>query len=261
MIRIWVGCAANNEDLESQAVLEWSLRKHTARELEIRWMQLSRDPASPFYSDGPRGWQTRFWTTPFSGLRWAVPELCGWHCEAIYTDSDVIFLADIGELWDQPFAADTVVIGKGGGQSQRLCVSKWNCERSRALLPALSQLQDDPRSHRVLLERFSRLTRAVQQFAGGDWNRLDLEPFDLADPRVKALHYTGIPTQVQLKHALPRLAREGGRHWFPGPAKPHRSPQLQALFDQLLQEATANGFGIERYRREPFGRYEIRSGR
>jgi hypothetical protein len=258
MIRIFAGCAANNEDLESQAVLEWSIRKHTNRELDITWMQLSRDPASPFYSEGPHGWQTRFWTTPFSGFRWAVPQLCGWTGEAIYTDSDVIFLADIGELWDQEIALDKFVIAKSGS---RLCVSKWRCATALAFLPQLTKLQDDPYSHRGLMQRFAAMPDFVQPFAGGDWNRLDLEPFDLSDPRTKALHYTAIPTQPHLRYALPRLQREGGRHWYPGPTRPHPSPRLQARFDHLLIEATAAGYGIERYRREPFGRYELRYGR
>src|SRR5690349_3684211 len=118
MIRLFIGCSGNNEDLESQAVLEWSIRKNTKRETDITWMQLSRDPASPFYSDGPHGWQTKFWTTPFSGFRWAIPELCCWEGQAIYSDSDVIFFADIGELWDQPFRDGKCVIAKGREHGQ-----------------------------------------------------------------------------------------------------------------------------------------------
>ena len=257
-IRVFVGCAANNDDLESMAVLEWSLRKHTSRPLEITWMQLSRDPASPFYSDGPHGWQTRFWTTPFSGFRWAVPELCGFEGQAIYTDSDVIFRADIAELWNQPIPAGKMVIAKGG---QRLCVSKWDCAAAEKSLPPLTELQGDPRSHRSLMRWIADSPTLVEPFHDGDWNTLDLEPFDLASPRVKALHCTGIPTQPQLRHALPRLAREGGRHWFGGVARRHPRPEVERLFDKLLAEATAHGFGIERYRREPFGEYNIRAGR
>ena len=261
MIRIFVGCAANNEDLESQAVLEWSLRKNTKRELDITWCQLSRDPSSPWYSDGPHGWQTPFWTTPFSCLRWSCPALCNFTGQAIYLDSDIIVLADIGELWDQPIPAGKVVIAKGGQHGQRLCVSKWDCAAAETALPPLAKLRDDPHSHRSLMRHFAAHPEMVAPFVGGDWNALDLEPFDLADPRVKALHYTGIPTQLQLKHALPRLAREGGRHWYGGPARAHPRRDLQKLFDRLLFEAQVNGFGVEKYRREPFGEYNIRAGR
>jgi hypothetical protein len=260
-IRIFVGCASNNEDLESQAVLEWSIRKRTSRPLEITWMHLSRDPASPFYSDGPHGWQTKYWHTPFSCFRWAVPELCGFAGQAIYLDSDIIVLADIAEFWEQPMPAGKVVIAKGGAHGQRLCVSKWDCAAAKAYLPTIAELQDGPQKHRMMMRFFADHPGIVVPFAAGDWNALDLEPFDLADPRVKAVHYTGIPTQLQLKHALPRLAREGGRHWYAGPRREHPQNDLQRLFDKLLAEATANGFGIERYRVEPFGRYDIRAGR
>jgi hypothetical protein len=93
MIRLFVGCAANHEDLESQAVLEWSIRKHASEPVEITWMRLSRDPASPW-----SGWATERWATPFSGFRWAIPEVCGFEGRAIYCDSDVIFMADVAEL-------------------------------------------------------------------------------------------------------------------------------------------------------------------
>jgi hypothetical protein len=261
MIRIFIGCAANNDDLEAQAVVEWSIRKHTSRPVFLTWMQLSRDPVSPFFSEGANGWQTQYWTTPFSGFRWAVPELCRFEGKAIYTDSDVIFRADIGELWDQPMPAGKVVIAKGGQHGQRLCVSKWDCAAAEQQLPRLAKLRDDPHAHRSLMHHFAAHPEMVAPFLGGDWNVLDLEPFDLANSRVKALHYTGIPTALQLKHALPRLAREGGRHWFNGAARPHPRADLQRLFDKLLAEATANGFGIERYRRKPFGQYDIRAGR
>lgn len=261
MIRVFAGCDGNNGDLESQAVCEWSIRKHTKREVEITWMQLSRDPASPFYSDGPRGWQTQYWTTPFSGFRWQIPALCGFKGQAIYTDSDVIFLADIGELWDQPMPPGAVVIAKGGKHGQRLCVSKWDCAAAEMALPQLTAVKADPHSHRSLMRHFASHPEMVVPFQGGDWNALDLEPLDLADSRVRAIHYTGIPTALQLKHALPRLKREGGRHWYTGPAREHPRRDLQRLFDRLLVEATAAGYGIEHYRREPFGQYDIRAGR
>lgn len=260
-IRIFVGCDGNNGDLESQAVLEFSLRKNTKRELEITWCQLSRDPASPWYSDGPHGWQTQYWTTPFSGARWAIPALCGHQGQAIYTDSDVIFMADIAELWDQPMPAGKVVIAKGGEHGQRLCVSKWDCAAAETALPPLDAIKRDPHAHRSLMRHFAAHPEMVAPFLGGDWNTLDLEPFDLANPRVRAVHYTGIPTQLQLKHALPRLAREGGRHWYTGPAREHPRRDLQKLFDRLLLDATAAGYGIDRYRVEPFGKYCIRVGR
>lgn len=94
-IPVYVGCSANHEDAEAQAVLEHTLRRHASRPVEITWMRLSRDPASPF---SRTRWDISTWATPFSGFRWGVPSFtCG---RAIYVDVDFVFLADVAELFD-----------------------------------------------------------------------------------------------------------------------------------------------------------------
>lgn len=240
-IRVFVGTADNNADLEAQAVVEYSIRKHTSRELEITWMQSV--PGSPWY-----GWNRERHTTPFSAFRWSLPERCDFAGEAIYCDSDFLFLADIGELWDQPIPPHKVVIAKGPSHGQRLCVCKWDCSLAKEILPPVAELRRDAGTHRRLMEWFAKHQEYVEPFAGGDWNCLDLEPFDLHAPTTKAVHYTGIPTQPHLKYALPRLAREGRTHWYGGARRDHPRPELQALFDRYLAEAIENGFTPERYR-------------
>lgn len=258
-IRIFVGCAANGEDLESQAVLEYTLRKHTSQPVEIIWMRLSRDPASPFYSDGPRGWQTQHWSTPFSGFRWAVPELCSFKGKAIYCDSDVIFRADVAELWEQPFRKGKVVLAKGGRDAWRFCVSLWDCEAAASYVPHLPRLQVRPEAHRELVARFKGAA-FVQPFEG-NWNCIDLEDYaDINDPDIKVIHYSAEDSQPQLKHAIPRLAAEGRKHWFDGKVKQHWRSELQKLFDDLLIEAEDHDFERERYMPpELFGAFKKQS--
>lgn len=262
-IKVFVGCPSNNEDLEFQSVLEWSIRKNTKAQVDITWMQVSRDPASPWYSDGNKGWQTGPWTTPFSGFRWAIPEICGFEGQAIYTDIDVIFVADILELWREQFGGNAIVISKGNTSSnsaQRYCVSKWHCDRAKNRLPSLAKLQSNAGMHRQLMGWWGQHQSLVQRFKTREWNCLDGQNFSkLNDKALGAIHCTMIPTQPQLKYAIPRLARENGQHWFTG--RPHRHPRgdIIKLFDDLLKEATDNGYGIERYRKEPFGEYKIRS--
>src|SRR3569833_1294337 len=94
-IRIFVGCAARNEDLESQAVLEYTLTKYASKPLEIEWMRQSDDPASFWH-----GCNTLGWVTPFSGFRYGIPERCNFDGRAIYMDSDMIVRDDIAKLWD-----------------------------------------------------------------------------------------------------------------------------------------------------------------
>jgi hypothetical protein len=251
VIRIFIGCAPNHEDAESQSVLEWSIRKHASEPVEIEWMKLSNDPASFWH-----GWNTESWATPFSGFRWAIPVRCNFEGQAIYMDSDVIVMADIAELWRQEFQPGRVAMAKGGG-SWRYCVSKWNCAAMSDCVWPVEHLKSVASAHKSMVTYFSAHPQLTQAFEG-DWNCLDGEGHsNLKDGVVKAIHYTDIGTQPQLKYALPRLAAQGRKHWFDGQVRPHPRADLVALFDELLEEATVNGYGVEHYLQEPmFG--EIR---
>lgn len=250
MIKVFVGCAPNHEDAESQAVFEWSLRKHTKAAVEIEWMMLSRNPASVWYSNGVNGWQTQRWATPFSGFRWAIPEVCGFEGRAVYSDSDVIWLGDIAELDRQEIAAPAVVLAKGGN-SWRYCVSLWDCRRAADHVPSLHALRSDPMSHHRMTSHYHQRPKLTQAFAD-DWNCLDGQGHaDLNSPKLKALHYTDMSTQPQLRHALPRLQACGRKHWFNGTVRRHPRHDIVELFDTLLEEACRHGFDVENYTRTP----------
>lgn len=251
MIRVFVGTAPNHEDAESQAVLEYSILKHSSEQVEIVWMMLSRDPTSPFYE-----WETSRWATPFSGLRWAVPELCGFKGKAIYMDSDFIVLDDIAKLWHQEIRGDAVAIGKGGNE-WRMCCSLFDCQKAARYIPPIARMKESSSIHGVLNQRF-RHEHLVQPFVG-DWNNLDARHGEkLSD--IQALHYTCMNTQPQLKHALPRLQAAGLKHWFDGPTGPHPRADVQQLFDDLLAEAAEMGITPTRYTgHQPFGEVIKRS--
>jgi hypothetical protein len=250
-IRIFVGCAPNNDDLESQAVLEWSLRKFASEPLAVEWMKLDRNPGSFWYSNPEKreGWKTFKWATPFSGFRWAIPERCGFKGRAIYMDSDMIPMADIAELWHQPIPDGAFCIYKGG---MRFCVTLFDCERARPYMKPVSYLRANPGAHREMRRLFEE-DRKLASIFKDNWNCLDGEQFkSVYDPGIKIIHYTTIPQQVQLKHAVPRLEKAGQKHWAvkSGHHLVSPRPDLQKLFDERLAEAEANGYGIERYRDE-----------
>lgn len=257
MIRVFVGTPANNEDLECQAVLEASLRKHhPADDLSITWMMLSRDPNSFWYSDPqaqPRkGWNTRSWATPFSAMRWGIPAACNFEGRAIYMDSDMIAMADIGELWNQDFPSGKSVLAKGG-QELISCVLLFDCAAVKKHLPPIDELKS-------VKGRYREVRRGLLPVAAnyrGNWNCRDGERYSsIDDPDIKVLHYTQIPTQPNHRHARKRLAAEGKKHWYSGPDLPHPRPEINELFDRLLVEATAAGYPPERYRVSPeFGDY------
>jgi hypothetical protein len=254
-VKIFVGCPASNEDLECQAVLEYSIRKNTTRDVAITWMMLSRDPNSFWYSDpqARKGWNTKTWATPFSPLRWGIPAACNYEGRAIYMDSDQIAMADMGELWDQSFPAGKSVLAKGLPSDMISCVMLFDCAGIRKHLPPIEELK-------TVKGRYRDVRRDVKSVAAnyrGNWNCRDGEGYkSIFDPDIKVLHYTKIPTQPNHKHARARLKAEGKSHWYPGPDLPHERPEFNELFDRLLKEAIAAGYPPERYRVSPeFGDY------
>lgn len=254
MIRLFVGCAPNGEDAESQAVLEYSLRSHASQHVEITWMRLSRDTASTFYA-GPGGWRTGGWSTPFSPFRFTVPALCGFGGRAIYTDSDVIFLSDIAELWEQEFAPGKCVMAKYEGRAKRLCVSLWDCAAARPFVPT-SRFPDGAEIKRTV----AGLPNAVQGYRG-NWNCIDGEDYaDLNHTDIKAIHYSLESAQPHLRYAVPRLKKAGRKHWFDGKTRPHWRGDLVRLFDQLYADAILAGYTTDRYvPKRPFGDYKLKS--
>lgn len=257
-LRVFVGCAANNEDLESQAVFEYTLRKHASIPVEITWMQLSANPHSKFFSYRGSGWRTVQWATPFSGFRWGVPTFAGFSGRAVYFDSDFIIQGDIAELATVPFEPGKIVIA-----GQRFCCSVWNAAAARDVVPTNAWwFQDLYREdgHARATRFYTQHKEFIQPFSRGNWNTLDIAlPADFSE--APAIHYTQMHCQPQLKHAIPRLERTGLKHWYTGKVKPHPRQDLQSLFDRLLVEATNSGYPLGRYVRVPYGAYQIRGAK
>ena len=249
VVRVFVGCAPNGEDAESQAVLEYTLRKHASLPVEITWMRLSADPASPF-----SGWNTSYWSTPFSPFRFLVPSLCGFEGRAIYCDSDFIFMADIAELWSQEFAPGKCVLAKYADNAKRTCIALWDCAAAKPLVPG--ERYTDATDFQI---RRLGVAGSVQAFRG-NWNCMDGEHYkSLNDPEIKAIHYSDEDTQPHLKYAVPRLEKLGLTHWFDGTIKPHWRADLVELFDRLYSEAIAAGYTPERYAPESLFEYKLKS--
>lgn len=254
--RIFIGCSANNEDLEFEAILEYTLRKYASIPLDINWMKLSRDPKSFWYSDpeNGKGWNTKTWATPFSPFRWAVPAACNFEGKAIYLDIDMIVRADIAQLWNQEFKNGAVVIAKGKGKA--FCCSMFDCEKIKLHLPPIEALRADPKVYRDVRKTFDASPFLVQPFEG-NWNCIDGEDYkDLNDPDIKIIHCSWIPSQPHRKFADVRLRRQGKIHWDVRPAQRHKRPEIDAMMPGLLGDAAAAGFPVEKYwSQETFGAY------
>jgi hypothetical protein len=246
-IRLFVGADGTNCDLESQAVLEYTVRLHASEPVSITWMQQS--------NEGPwSGWKCATGRTPFTHFRWSVPAVCGYQGKAIYTDSDFFFLADIAELWHQPIQ-NVGLVRNATGKLSTSCVL-FDCATAKGHVPTLNALRQMPDAHGTMLNYF-RAHQGLLDPCEGNWDCADFEKStngtpSLDDPRIKAVHYTRIESQLHLKHAIPRLNTEGRRHWYTGQICEHPRADLQARFDRLLLEAYAAGYTLERYRVRPF---------
>lgn len=90
-IRAFIGSEPKAEI--ARKVLEHSIRRHTAAEVELVPMI---GPEWEYDIAGiPVG-------TGFSLRRWMIPERCDWQGRAIYLDADILCLADIEGLWRLP---------------------------------------------------------------------------------------------------------------------------------------------------------------
>lgn len=242
-IRLFVGADGTNCDLESQMVLEYSVRKHASQPVEIVWMQQA--------ADGPwSGWKCASGRTPFSHFRWSLPSVCGYQGKAIYTDSDFVFLADISELWNQDVPG--VLLSKQPKKHiGKTCCLLFDCAKAKGHVPDLKALRKmaEPQGE---MTKYFRAHPELSSGFDGNWNALDGDGLAIGDPRMKAIHYTRMEHQFQLKYAIPRLKAEGRSHWYAGPVFQHPRPDLQALFDTLYAEAISAGYSVEQYRVDPF---------
>jgi hypothetical protein len=259
MIRIFIGCSANSEDLEFQAVVHYSLERHASQPLDITWMRLSRDPQSFWYSDpkANKGWCTKGWATPFSALRWGIPAACNFEGKAIYMDLDMIAKADIAELWDQEIPDGYAMVSK----PEAICVTLYDCAKMRKVLPPIDQIKSKVGFYRDVRNAVIK-GRNIKRYHG-NWNCLDMrrdgggEYADVNDPEIKILHFTHIPTQPHLPYAINRLEQEGGKHWYRKQViHAHHRKDAVAYFDRELNGALESGYTLDKYRNpQPFGEY------
>ena len=263
IVKIFVGCSANGEDIESQAVLEYSLRKYSSLPIEITWMKLSNDPKSFWYSKngGVEGWKTHKWITPFHGFRFGIPAACNFNGQAIYMDSDMIVMSDIAELWKQPFEENKIMMAKGGKHA-RICVIKFDCAAAKKLdlLTQIEKLKSSEDSFDIPYKFFCEHPEYVQNFVG-NWNCVDGDNYvNLRDPEIKLHHYSSMSHQPHLAFALPRLKQQGKQHWFNGIVRKHWRKELIKIFNEFFAEAKLNGYSPEKYIPEiEYGKYQIRS--
>ena len=236
-IRIFIGTSSNNEDVEAEMVLEYSLRTNTDRELDITWMRQTHDEESPW-----GGWQTERWSTPFSGFRWAIPEVCGFEGKAIYMDVDQVNIRDIGELFDTDLNGRACGARRGarfGGHE--FCVMLIDCERMCRELVSIERMKINEDIHHRYIGKFSGSAELVFDL-DPRWNNHDGEGLGLDN--IWHLHYTKMSTQPW----KPK--------WFTGTTEEHPREDLVKFWFNMREMALGAGYKLK-LNDDTFGDYNI----
>lgn len=211
MIKIFIGTSANGEDDIAEKTLKYSLEKHSSEELEVIFMR-----------NRPNGFLGSFastgWATPFTNLRWAIPEYCNFTGKAIYMDVDQLNLKDISELYNielenKPFAS----------RDNRLCVMLIDCEKMKDFVAPVAEIKQNPSYGRSI---YWDIVKKGKHF-DPRWNCLDGEDRPISD--IWHLHFTTMPTQPWKPS------------WYRGPHREHPRQDLVALWKQYSLEATNDG--------------------
>jgi len=226
LVKIFIGTSANGEDAIAEMTYEYSLRSNSSRPLDITWMRQTLDKESPW-----GGWETQEWSTPFSGFRWAIPEVCKFKGRAIYTDVDMINMRDISELFDMELNGKPMAARKGarfGGHE--FCVIVFDCEKMKENLVSIERMKVNSSAHHRMIRYFSGNEKLVQEL-DMRWNCHDGEGLQAED--IWHLHFTKMATQPW----KPK--------WFTGTAEEHPRQDLVKVWQGLRDSAKANGYSVQ----------------
>ena len=215
-VRIFVG--TEPDQYRAERIFIWSIEqvRNPSRVYEL---YLMNDLA---------GFDRRGWLTGFTNYRFAIPHFTEGHGRAIYNDTDQIYLADPGELFD-------TALGNSGFLSMHdhdTSVMLIDCER----MASVWTLEAAQQRRRKRLEAEARAVPGLWGQLDPHWNARD----DEYDPKhSKLLHYTTI-------HAQP---------WQPFPQRfaYQHNPVGHVWFD-LEQAANEAGYQVFQAQR-PSARY------
>lgn len=231
-IKVFIG--SGEASLLERKVLIYSLHKHTRRPLDIYVFNgthnaVELNDQDPVLTSMSLRVKYRN-TTEFSYYRFLIPEISNHTGKAIWLDSDMIALDDIGDLFDTPMngcdlLAKTVHYPDLSPELDPRCpaVIVFDCEKCKFDLEMLlDEIDQGLYSDRDLMH-FTTVFRSVYPLQIGDfdpnWNIRDYW-----DSHTKLIHYTNLETQPWKYHD-----HQYGELWF-----------------QYLNEAIAAGYVTQR---------------
>lgn len=190
---IRVFCGADRSQQLAYRVLADSIRRHTARELQIRTIDNGDAPSTGDPRNAPY--------TEFSFARFAIPALCGYQGRAVYMDSDMLVFHDMAELWDTDMGDANVAIEIGSrsapeqmshARNRHAAVMLLDCARLDWNVADIVQRLGRDYDYDALMSIDPVVDPGqMQERIPVGWN--DLDRYD--PQRTRNLHYTEIRTQ------------------------------------------------------------------
>ena len=198
-VRVFIG--SGEASLLERKTLIHSLRKNSRRELDIHVFNgthnaIERNDEKPYLA--PMSLQLKYRNfTEFSNYRFLIPEICGHEGRAIWLDSDMVCLGDIGELFDAPLegchflAKPEAYRGTG---TWGLSVMLIDCEKCRFdIEPYFTEVDQGLYTSSDLHQMTPAFLRHHTFKIGKldpNWNS-----FDYFDDQTKLIHYTNLMSQ------------------------------------------------------------------
>ena len=225
-VRVFIATSPGTDDLDAEIVLEYTLKKNCSRDIEVVFMRNNTEEGNFFgFHDDIK------WTTPFTNLRWTIPEYCNFKGRAIYMDVDIFNLRDIAEFFDQDMKGNPLLIRKGANMP-RSCIMLMDCEKLRPYMDPIDYIRTH--SHFPYIDRIMHTLEKVAGEYDPRWNVLDDEGKEISD--MWNLHFTSMKTQPwKPQWGIDYHERNGIKFTH----KDHARPDVVALWKSLLIEAKA----------------------
>lgn len=240
-VRIFVGTSPSGEDAEACLVLEHSLRSHASTPVEVEWLRLSRDKKSPC-----AGWRIDRWATPWTALRWAVPEMCGFSGRAVYFDCAQIVLGDVAELVRAEMPAGAFVLARRPYAAVETACMVFDCAEAKKHLLKIAEMREDVGAHQTVGHILSRRQSLVGSLPPG-WGVPDAEYARAPDAVTGSVYFERHQIAPHGPRALARMRRIGRAHWFDAMRLPHYCARLVALWEAEYAAATTAGRSVDEY--------------
>lgn len=199
-VKVFIG--SGEASLLERKTLIHSLRKYTQRDLDIYVFNgthnaIELNDGEPSLAPMSLRVKYRNGATEFSLYRFLIPEICNYQGKAIFLDSDIVCLTDIGELFDTPMEGKSFLARKGGYRSSNhwaLSVMLIDCEKARFDLEATFDEIDQGLYDYTDFMGMSRNYLQHHPYPIGElgrgWNMLDSY-----DQNTKLIHYTNLHMQ------------------------------------------------------------------